>query len=74
MIKWMKSLYVNKMQISKGKKHDYLGINIDFSVKGKVAVTMVEFLKRIISDFEVMVILIGTVVLSAAEHLYTIRE
>ena len=61
-------------EFPKGKKHDYLGINIDFSVKGKVAVTMVEFLKRIISDFEVMVILIGTVVLSAAEHLYTIRE
>ena len=33
MIDWMKSLYRNDMRISRGKKHDYLGMNPEFSVR-----------------------------------------
>ena len=48
MIKWMKGLYGQDMRISRGKKNYYLGIIIDFSVRGKVSVTMVDYLKGII--------------------------
>ena len=48
MIKWMKGLYVQDMWIYIGKNHDYLGMIIDFSVRGKVSVTMVDYLKGII--------------------------
>ena len=41
MIKWMKGLYVQDMWIYIGKNHDYLGMIIDFSVRGQVAVIMV---------------------------------
>ena len=41
MIKWMKGLYVQDMWIYIGKNHDYLGMIIDFSVRGLVAVIMV---------------------------------
>ena len=51
-IDWMKSLFGNGMQISKVKKHDYLGMNLYFLVKGKVTVTMVDYMKGIIYDFE----------------------
>ena len=44
-------LYVNDMQIYRWNKHDYLGMNLDLSVKGQVAVTMVDYLKGVISDF-----------------------
>ena len=46
----MNGLYGNEMRISIGKNHDYLGMNLKFSVKGKVAVTMVDYMKEVISD------------------------
>ena len=74
MIEWMKSLYRNDMRISRGKKHDYLGMNPEFSVKGQVAVTMVDYLKGELSDLEEVKVLTGTSSLPAAEHIYTSRE
>ena len=44
MVKWMKGLYGQDMIISIGKKHDYLGIVLDFSVRRQVAVTIVYYL------------------------------
>jgi hypothetical protein len=34
-----------------GKVHNYLGMIFDFSAKGKVMVTMMEYIKNIIKDF-----------------------
>ena len=45
MIYRVKSLYGNNMRISRGKKHNYLGMNLYFSVKDQFAVTMVDYLK-----------------------------
>ena len=70
----MKSLYGDNMWISRGNIHDYLGMNLDFSIKVKVAVTTVDYLKEVIYDFEEVKILTGPVALPAAKHLYTIRE
>ena len=50
-IKWMKGLYVQDMRISRVKNHDYLGMILYLSVMGQVAVTIVDELKRVISDF-----------------------
>ena len=74
MIKIMKSLYVEDVIIFRGKKHYYLGINLDLSVEGQVAVTTMDCLKGVISDFKEAEIITGTAVFPAAEHLYTIRE
>ena len=52
MIEWMKGLYVQEMIVYRGKKHDYLRILLELSVRGQVAVTMVDYIKRVISDFE----------------------
>ena len=73
-IEWMKILYGDNMRISKGKKHDYLGMNIDFLLKVKAEVTMVEHPKGVIYDLEKVETLTSTAALSAAKHLYTVRE
>ena len=73
-IEWMKGLYGDDMRIYRGKKHGYLGMNLDFSVKFQVAVTMLNYLKGLISDFEEAEVLTGTASPLAAEHLYKIRE
>mmetsp|Transcript_10242 Transcript_10242/g.30240 ORF Transcript_10242/g.30240 Transcript_10242/m.30240 type:complete len:131 (-) Transcript_10242:374-766(-) len=51
MIKWMKGIYGEDMKVSQGKKHDYLGMELDFSCPGEVKVGMVSYLKGIVTDF-----------------------
>ena len=74
MIKWMKGLYRHNMRISREKNHGYLRIIFEFTLRGQVAVTILDYLKGIISDFEEVETLTGTATSPAAEHLYTIRE
>ena len=39
------------MATHRGKVHDYLGMIVDFSEKGKVMVNMIEYIKTIIGNF-----------------------
>ena len=41
-IEQTKGLYVQDMRIIRGKKHNYIGMMIDFSLRGQVVVTMVD--------------------------------
>ena len=41
-VEWMKGLYGQDMRIYRGKNHDCLGMMIGFSVRGQVAVTIVD--------------------------------
>jgi hypothetical protein len=70
-ITWLKSIYGEDMRVSRGKKHDYLGIDLDYSVPGEVKVTMVDYLKRVITEFPE--IITGTASSPAVERLFTIR-
>jgi hypothetical protein len=45
MISWLKSIYGEDMRVSRGMKHDYLGMDLDYSFPGEVRVTMVDYLK-----------------------------
>ena len=56
----------------RGKVHDYLGMIFDFSVKGKVMVTMMEYIKSIIKDFPEEITGIKTS--PATGHLFTVRD
>ena len=40
------------MKVSRGKIHKYLGMQLDFSVKGRVKVTMIPYMKEIVVAFE----------------------
>jgi hypothetical protein len=39
------------MHVSRGLVHDYLGMTLDYSTKGVVKVTMVDYLKGVLGDF-----------------------
>jgi hypothetical protein len=57
-----------------GTVRDYLGMIFDFSPKGKVMVTMMEYIniKNIIKDFPEEIV--GTKTSPAADHLFTVRD
>jgi hypothetical protein len=70
-ITWLRSIYGEDMRVSRGKEHDYLGMDLDYSVPGEVKVTMVYFLKRVITKFPEEIT--GTASSPAAERLFTVR-
>ena len=49
-IQWLRK-YGVAVVTHQGKVHDYLSMIFDFSTKGKVMVTMMEYIKKIIKDF-----------------------
>jgi hypothetical protein len=59
------------MRLSRGKQHDYLEMDLDFKVKGEVQVTMIPFLKGVITDFPEEIT--GTATSPAAAHLFDVR-
>ena len=42
---------LGKMTVSRGKKHKYLGMDLDFTTKGEVEATMVDYTKECINIF-----------------------
>ena len=39
------------MKLCRGKVHDYLGMNLDYTNKGEVKITMIPYIKEMIKDF-----------------------
>jgi hypothetical protein len=68
---WLKIIYCEDMRVSRGKKHDYLGMDLDYSVPGEVKVTMVDYLKMVITEFPEEIT--GRASSPATERLFTIR-
>ena len=66
----LKSEYgkVGEMTVRRGKKHDYLGMSLDFSKEGAFVVDMEEYLKEIIKDLPED--MNGTVIIPTADHLF----
>ncbi len=69
---WLSKKYGVAVATHRRKVHDYLGMIFDFSAKGKVMVTMVEYIKDIIKDFPEEIT--GTKTSPAANHLFTVRD
>ena len=60
-IEWFKQKYedkVGKMKVTRGKKHTYLGMNLDFSIKGEVKIGMTEYVDDMIDKFSEKIILV----------------
>ena len=60
------------MATHRGKVHDYLCMIFDFLPKGKVMVTMIEYIKNIIKDFPEEIV--GTKTSPAADHLFKVMR
>ena len=61
-----------KMQVSRGKKHNFLGIDIEFPGDKTVKISMVPYLKEAIEEFGETVE--GTVGSSGAKNLFEVNE
>jgi hypothetical protein len=70
MIVWLKSIYGDDIRVSRGKKHDNLGM--DLNVPGQFKITMIPYLKGVIRDFPEEIT--GRATSAAADHLFTVRE
>ena len=50
---WLEKMYgkYKAVEPTRGKKHDYLGMLVDFTEKGKVKIDMVKYVESMIEDF-----------------------
>ena len=60
------------LTIHRGKKHDYLGMWLDFSLDGKVQVQMFDYIENMLKDLPED--MDGTVTSPAADHLFTVSD
>ena len=81
MVKWLKAKYEQlfedgsgAMMITRGKIHDYLGMQLDFSMPGEVKVTMIPYVKEIVTLFEQYDNSTKTAKTPASEFLFKMRE
>ena len=60
------------MQVSRGKKHNYLGIDLDYTRPGEVKIDMVKYVKDIIEGF--IELITDGAATPAASHLFDVKE
>ena len=60
------------LTISRGKVHEYLGMTIDFSIKGKVKFTMIDYIENMLAELPAN--MSGTVRSPAASHLFEVNN
>ena len=51
---WLNKLYGGhgEVKATRGLKHDYLGMTLDFSQPGKVVVDMVDYINNMVNEFD----------------------
>ena len=81
MVKWLKAKYEQlfedgsgAMMITRGKIHDYLSMQLDFSMPGEVKVTMIPYVKEIVTLFEQYDNSMKTAKTPASEFLFKMCE
>ena len=59
MIKWLRQVYEiilkdrsSNMMLSRGKFHKYLGMTLDYTVRGQIQIIMIDFLDKVLTDFD----------------------
>ena len=64
-----------KMKVHTGKIHEYLGMTLDYSLKGIVKISMLKYIKELIADFErIMPHEKGTKSCAAPPDLFTVNH
>ena len=77
MIEWSKSMYedkVGKVKQSRGKIHDYLGMEMDFSDPGTVQIKMIRYVQDMVACFPDQAAVQKAVVSPASDSLFRIRD
>ena len=52
-LQWIKDTYgaIGEVKVTRGKIHEYLGMKLDFSVKGQVSIDMVDYIQSMVENF-----------------------
>ncbi len=69
---YLRKIYGPKLSMHTGRKHDYFGVDMEFKEDGRLDVSMVAYLKNVISDFPELIT--GKAATLVADHLFTIRD
>ena len=74
--KWLNEMYGQCGDVTqhRGKVHDYLGMNFDFSDKGKVKIDMIDYVKAMLDEFPVELKDDDTAPTPAPENLFAPSE
>jgi hypothetical protein len=51
LVDYLKGIYGDKMTVTKGKEHRYLGMDLDYSRPGVLSVSMIKYIEDIFEDF-----------------------
>lgn len=75
-VDYMRSIYddeeIGKIKVNKGLRHDFVGMTLDYSKKGKLIVDMEEYVTKMIEDFPYDIPSKGKT--PAAEHLFKVDK
>jgi hypothetical protein len=62
------------MKICRDKIHDYLGMDLDFTVPGQVKITMIPYVNEIVDQFSEYDNSLSTAATPAAKHLFKVND
>eukprot|EP00804_Cyclotella_cryptica_P018943 CCRYP_006454-RA/>CCRYP_006454-RA protein AED:0.42 eAED:0.42 QI:0/0/0/1/0/0/3/0/250 len=65
-------IYGNQITVNRGKYHDYLGMYLDYSVVGKLRVSMIKYVDKILNEFQQTITKTSSA--PAADHLFQIGD
>jgi hypothetical protein len=69
---YLAKIYGTKLTMHTGCKHDYLGMDMEFTSEGTLQVSMITYLKNVMMGFPEMIT--RKVVTPLADYLFTIRD
>ncbi len=69
---YLAKIYGPKLSMHTGRKHNYLGVDMEFNEDGTLDVLMIKYLKDVINDFPEVIS--GRAVMPVANHLFEIRD
>ena len=69
---WLLGIYGEELTVHRGQVHDFLGIYLDYSSPGKVRVSMIKYLSKLLEEFPELVK--GGAATPHADHLFQVRE
>ncbi len=69
---YLAKIYGPKLTMHTGRKHNYLGVDMEFRKDGTFGVSMVTYLKNVVAEFLEMIT--GKALTPAADHLFKIRD
>ena len=69
---YLQSIYGDKLTVKRGKIHDYMGMDLDYSEKGTIKVSMIKCVGKILRAFPEEIKATSTML--SADHLFQIRD